>query len=434
MHSKLANALGYLDIGEVSLLNEIGEVVCRFGRKEHAEALFTYLELAGYLNAEILEKAVHYLSAARPFACSKEQCFTELNAACSRARQDGAFDTTIFFEHFCNTPYFQVDDIIDLIVFLQQTAFDRNFGVERDQLQTKPWLEQHKELFQHLATKLGIVSQLPPTHTTYCATGITGGASVRVETRIKYFNRLLTDCGPIWAFSGNRELSKGLDSDEVMLAVAEAAGKSVDFVEKGIGAAKRTFLNGITETMMVNCLLEKMCPGKLIALIDSAVEEGHWRATTSQGAKDIASILVQKIKNSELVPDPNGIYRFMIIAEQPYPGRMARQVQRAFDTELKAQGLNSSIKLIVEGVGPGIQESDLLDTGVLTRINSELGALMAERYNDARLHLMENNPSINLRDASILMYSTREKAFITLSEQAFQHIKSPSSSSASAGI
>lgn len=42
----------------------------------------------------------------------------------------GVFDTDWFFEHFCNEPHVHVEDIIDLLVFLQQTAFDRQFGFD----------------------------------------------------------------------------------------------------------------------------------------------------------------------------------------------------------------------------------------------------------------------------------------------------------------
>ena len=41
--------------------------------------------------------------------------------------------------------------------------------------------------------------------------------------------------------------------------------------------------------------------------------------------------------------------------------------------------------VIVEGVGEGVSEQDLGHLGVLTRMNSELGSLMGERFNDARL-------------------------------------------------
>ncbi|CAM2819238.1 hypothetical protein [Legionella worsleiensis] len=433
MHANLAKALNYLDITAVALRDSDGNTQSIIKPKAHAAALFHYLEIAGYLTPELFGKAISYLAAAKPFSCSNSELVSQLHQACLRARADGGFSTDVFFEYFCNDPLFKVEDIIDLIVFLQQTAFDRSFGVERDRLQTKTWMEQHKERFGDLATQMGVITPQPPMKSSYCGTAIMGASSPRVESRIEYFNQLAVDSGLVWALSGNRELSKGLDSEELMEKVAEATGRKAVYVEKGSGAARREFLDGVTETMMVNYLLEKMCQGKAIAVVDSAVQEGHWRATTDQSARDIVEIMIQKIKNAELLPDTQGVYRFMIIAEQPHSGRMARQVQRAFNTELQRQGLSSTISFIVEGVGPGIQPSKLNDLAVLSQVSSELGALMAERYRDARLSLMENNPGISLRNPDILMFSTRDKAFAALQEEASHHHAASSSSSYSPG-
>lgn len=37
--------------------------------------------------------------------------------------------------------------------------------------------------------------------------------------------------------------------------------------------------------------------------------------------------------------------------------------------------------------------------GILIRINSEMGSLMAERFNDARLRLKETYPTANLEES-----------------------------------
>ena len=413
MHSKLSRVLNLLDFGNINILNESGQLARKISPREHVEALFTYLDLAGYLSPELLEKAVTYLYAARPFACPSDIAIKDLKQTVEIAHREGSFNIAWFLDNFCKEDYFQVDDIIDLIAFLQQTAFDRKFGVERDRLQAKPWLEESKATFQALAATLGITSPLPPAHASYCGTGIMGAASPRVATRIQYFNTLKTHCGDLWALSGNRELSEGLDKEPVMSEVALAVGKPVNFVKKGAGAAERTFLDGVTETMMVNYLLQTLCPGKPIALVDSAVEEGHWRATTAQGAKDIARILIQKIQTEQMELEKDGNYRFMIIAEQPYAGRMARQVQRAFNAEIQSKGL--SLRVSVEGVGPGIPQKELDDIGVLNRVNSELGSLMAERFNDARLQLQQDK-SLALRDPKILLFSERDATYKKMQE------------------
>lgn len=416
MHAKLAQALNLLDIGELSILNNEGKVIRKVSPKEHAVALFSYLDLAGYLSPDLLEKAITYLSSAKPFLSPNDKIMSHLKIVFDTSHQDGTFNIEWFFDNFCNLLDVQVDDIIDLIVFLQQTAFDRQFGVERDKLQAKPWLEQYSKEFIRLSTDLGIVTPHPPTQEAYCGTGIMGASSVRVATRIQYFNSLpAKNCGEVWALSGNRELSKGLDEESIMVDIAHALDRPVSFIDKGVGPAKRSFLDGVTETMMVNFLLQKMCPGKKIALIDSGVEQNHWRATTAQGAKDIAQILVQRIQEGSIPKEKDGTYHFMIIAEQPYAGRMARQVQRAFNAEIKRKNLDA-FKVIVEGVGAGIQEAELATSGVLTRMNSELGSLMAERFYDARLQL-QGNINLKFRDPKIIMFMDRDAKYLELKSQ-----------------
>lgn len=410
MHSKLAQALNLLDIGPIALKNEKEEVIRHVSPLEHAAALFSYLDLAGYLTPDLLQKAVTYLAAARPFSCPNEVVLQHLTELIQKTHQGDSFNVNLFFEEFCLPSYFQVDDVIDLIVFLQQTAFDRKFGEERDKLCAKPWFKKHAGLFQNLAMTLGVTTPLPPMHAAYCGTAIMGAASTRVVTRIDYFNKLSVSCGEVWALSGKRELSEGLDELSVMEEVARTLNKPVTFIEKGEGPAKRKFLDGITETMMVNCLLQKHCAGKGIALIDSGTEAGHWRVTTAQGAEDIAKIIIQKIQAGELIKEDKQPYRFMVIAEQPYAGRMARQVQRAFNAEIQKKNLVPAIQLEVEGVGPGISGAELQNDAVLTRLNSDLAALMAERFNDARLRL-QTAPGLTLRNAESLMSQPRDATY-----------------------
>jgi hypothetical protein len=350
------------------------------------------------------------LAAARPFFCDKETVFSDLNKVCKLSNRNNQFDAEFFISNFAKQEYFTVNDIIDLVVFLQQTAFDRQYGVERDRLQAKPWMEEHKIAFIENATKLGVTAPLPPLKDQYPAAGIMGAASIRVKKRLEYFRDLKIGCDLVWALSGNRELSKGLDEEQVMEKIADYMGKPVNYVKKQVGFDTREFLDGVTETMMVNYLIETVCPNKKIGIVDSVIESGHWRATTAQNSADIVPIIINKIQSQEITNIKDDQYHFLIIAEQPYAGRMAKQVQREFNKEIKKRGLEGKIFIEVEGCGPGISEQDLLNNQVLTRLNSELGALMAERFNDAR-YIMQQNSSLDLRDPNIIMFSKRDETF-----------------------
>jgi len=403
MHFKLAKALDLLDINEFSIRDDAGTIVRSISVAEHAEALCCCLGRLGYFSAGSLTKAVDYLAAEKPFSCSKAIVTEDLIGVCEEALSNKTtpFDWFYFSENFCKEDYFQVDDIIDLIVFLNQTAFDRQFGVERNQLSINPFIAQHSDEFQKLAKILGVMTPLPPVQSSYYGTGIMGASSRSVECRIDYFNLLKVDCGTVWALSGYRKLSEDLDEERVMKAVAQ-----------------KQKVQDITEVMMVNFLLEEKCKNKPIMLINSAVEQGHWRTTTEESARDIAKILLKKIQEEiqkEVVkPEKNTPpypYHMMIIAEQPYSGRMQRQVQRVFNEEIQAQGLALRIVITVEGVGPGLEGKEGVDVKRLTRVNSELAALMAERFKDARIQYQTENLSVRLRDPKIIMYVSRDAAF-----------------------
>lgn len=416
MHRNLAEALGLLGVGKVHLRNDQGEEINIISPREHAKALFTYLNMAGYLSENLLKKAVEYLAASKPFARDKEIVLADLKKVCDSSNRNGQFDAEFFISQFAKQEYFSVDDIIDLVVFLQQTAFDRQYGVERDRLQVRPWMEEHNIEFKENAIKLGIITPLPPLKNQYPAAGIMGAASVRVKKRLEYFRDLKIDCDLIWALSGNRELSKGLDEEQVMEKIADFIGKPINYVKKKVGVDTREFLEDITETMMVNYLIHTVCPNKKIGIVDSGIESGHWRATSAQSAADIVPIVINKIQSQEIKNVKDGQYHFLIIAEQPYAGRMAKQVQREFNKEIKKKGLEGKIFIEVEGCGPGISEPDLLDTQVLTRLNSELGALMAERFNEAR-YILQQRSSLELRDPNIIMFSKRDETFKACEDQ-----------------
>ena len=78
MHQKLNEALKLLDISALTLQDNNGTVVRHISADEHAKALFNYLDLAGFLNPELFEKAINYLSIGKPFCCPNETLIQHL--------------------------------------------------------------------------------------------------------------------------------------------------------------------------------------------------------------------------------------------------------------------------------------------------------------------------------------------------------------------
>lgn len=408
---RLSEAFALLGLTENRLRNSEGELTRIVSQPEHLNALFSYFYIAGYLDDSLLQKAVTYLSTSKPFQRDEGQLITDLKSARDSAMINEKFDAGRFIKKLSEIDYLMVDDYIDLITFLQQTAFDRQFGVERDRLQAKPWMELYSSEFKEILINLGVATPLPPAKKQYLALCVMGASMPRVKQRLDYFKTLSLTSSLVLALSGMRELSKGLDVDqEVMEAVARDAGLPVLYVEKTIGADTRLYLNGVTETMMVNYLIQRTCADRGIETIDSVVQAGHWRATTSQNAADVAKLILQKIKLENVAFD-DANYDILIIAEQPYATRMSIQIQREFNRIIAAEGLEEKLSINIEGSGPGVADNQFATAADLSRINSELGALMAERYYNARASLEKSNANVVLRESEMIMFSTRDKKY-----------------------
>jgi hypothetical protein len=401
--SKLTQALNILGIGENCLRDDKNRIIEIISPREHAKALFTYLNMAGYLDPDLLEKAVNYLATAKAFTVDNTTVIADLKRVHRVANSRDVFDAEYFLSNFAAEPYFSEIDIIELIVFLQQTAFDRKYGVERDRLRQQPFMASQE--YKDTMTKLGVVTPRPPLLTHYSGSFVMGGASIRAIPRLQFLQSLGSDhsvyAGLIYALTGKRELSKGLDSDDVMREIAEAAGLPLNFVTRTLGTTNTEFLAGVTETMMVNYYINKLFPITQIGIVDSEVQAEHWRGTTAKNAVDIAPIIVERIKQNEITPARDGTYNFLVIAEQPFSQRMTMQIQREFNK------LNSGYTIKLEGSGYG---ADLTNSNILATINSDMGALMAERYNDACLQL-RRTANVVLRDPNMLMFTNRDKTF-----------------------
>lgn len=387
---------------------------------EDTAALFLeYWHFAGYLDTDLLNKAVVYLHKEKPFLGHETE---EPAAIVERIVGHGASlapDGKSFVVE--NLETFLADlspvDILDLLVFIQQTAFDRNFKQERNELSAKAWmtLPENCSKFMALQQRLHLVDEQLPQKDAYYAVGIMGASYPRVQKRMAYFQTLAPSLSfdSIYAITGQRSLSKGLDTEAGIAHTASLLGMS------GIPAYtienNQYLVKEISETQMVNCLIPAICPEYTakIQTIDSRAGAWHWRADTAQNAKDFAEQILAKITAKDAAPS-GGIYPILLIVEQPYANRMAKQVQRALD-EL-AEDYNTrhddKIRFIVESSGKGIPPLDSLSetdaTKYVMQSNSDFAAWIAECYKDGRLAIEKTSAHV-LRKPECLMFNTREK-------------------------
>lgn len=383
-----------------------------FDNEEQAYQFFVYLNDAGYLSDELIEKACLYLEAEQPFLGNVAGIVTHLKEA-----RELISDKEQFLTHFgaqCSAI-----DIVDLLVFVQQTAFDRTFGIERNLLTAKPWMEDQVTCsnFMTLQQSLGLVEEQIPNQDHYYAIGIMGASYLRAESRTLYFrDQLRVAFDAVFAVTGQRDLSKGLDREENIQKVAAALGIEPTYVSEN----KQEVTKEISETQMVRYLIQTLCPDHAdkMEVIDSTPGEWHWRADTTQNAKDFAWTLMQKIQNSE-PPSRSHCYPILLIVEQPYSNRMAKQVRRALQEAVQAYNEKTGLALCfsVEAVGKGLPcyeaLSDELKMKHVTQCNSDFAAWIGECYKDARVFMAShaNTEGRALRHPNSVMFSTRDKHY-----------------------
>jgi hypothetical protein len=406
MHEKLAQALDLLAMTKAHVYDEQGKIITTIPPEQQAKALFTYFDIAGYFSEDLLEKAITYLAVAKPFACDNNKVLPDLKLAYQLSYQTGYFNLDYFLDHFAVQSYFKVEDIIDLITFLQQTAFDRASGFERDRLSAKSWMiTKHKE-FIHCATQLGVVTTVPPLSDTYYAAAIMGANTIHIQKRIHFFKKLVVKSNYVLALTGDRPLTKGLDEESDIEELANYFNQPICYVKQQIGKDTREFFKSITEDMMLNYYLHKIMPYTPVHIITSLTEPGHWRTTSAQSAADVAPFIIEKIQQEN---DMQDLYKFLVVVEQPHVDRVVKQIQREFNLILERKELKNKFKILVEGCGQGLTSDELKNDNTLATINSELAALMAERYTDARRYL--NKTNVELRNSDFIIFNKRDLAF-----------------------
>ena len=175
-------------------------------------------------------------------------------------------------------------------------------------------------------------------------------------------------------------------------------------------------LDCITETQMLMELINTECPAEAekMHVIDSTPGEWHWRADTTQNAKDFAWTMSQRIRESATRP-VDGKYAILLIVEQPYSNRMAKQVQRALNevAEQYNEAAQDAICFVVEASGKELPSMETLDEAArisrMTQCNSDLAAWIGECYKDARTSIQQHYPK--LRAPECLMYNSRDAYF-----------------------
>jgi hypothetical protein len=400
IHKKLQLALKYLGLD------------C----EAQAYALFSNLWIADYLSDPTIERCVSYLAAEKKFNSSVEQVLQDIKSARDAALQRESFDLEIFANHFCAQDYFSSTDIVEILLFLIQTSFDRKFGQERNNLKFQTWMENPEtaQAFLYNCELLGLLSPKLPQRQKYDITVVMGGAYERAKSRISYLEEqgLLEKSKQVFLLTTDtRPLSVGLDGEENILRIAQALSR--EYNQANLSATSeggRKVLNvkssadQITEKDMMYYLYKEICSQALdqSSCIASVKQEGHWRATTVSNASSIAEIILKK-------PVKQKVY-VAVISSQPDILRMEISVRNTVCSKL-----SGSSRVEIEGIGPGIDKA--LQFQKISEINSAQAALLSEFYNASK---KQSDPSELFRNPNCLMFCTRDAHYEANQQQLTQ--------------
>lgn len=455
MHNQLKQALykiGYLHSKTQSNLTHYS-VTSNSNSTDTAQALFEYLYIAGYLNETILQRAETYLKSETAFANPSVNLAKQLSDAVKQATTDKSFNAPTFLKQTEDIKGLDQQDFMDVVLFLQQTAFRRLPGQERHEIQLPENLAQHADTFIGNARQLGVVDETQPSKQHYSAIAIMGASYRAVEPRIEYFQKLIREQAiqydKLFVSSGYRDLQPGLDGAANLAKLVEHHAGSQDtsvyfankteensgdkqikrlryrekpmwdeahkqFIMKGKFydannqevPADHVYLEGLQEHDMIDYLMQHeygFAPDDYIT-VKGKKAHPNYRATTQTSTQELAGYI------DDLASNSNTHQSLLIITEQPHTQRMALQTQQQMDQRCQTAKVN------VEGCGNPIS-NDVLENPAkhrnsLGKINSALASQMKVRCEIAR-DTMQNQEGIPIkRGMEIMSYNQRTKRML----------------------
>lgn len=426
-----------------SAINNLG-----FTTIEQQESLLSIFQMAGYFNKELLKQSIYNLGNIK----NPEEVFRQIDLI---ANNNPNFNVSKLRTALNNISgkYFTKEDFMDWLLYMAQYAFNRKPGQERNELVPKDWMSQHKEQYLKLAATLGLTERKLPEKQKYDACWIAGASRTGLLARlIDYINtaklhNIIIKNNAISILAGGRELWAEIDGihPELKQQLIQALNNTTDLdsinttgfhnqgnITEQIEEGKEYFLSlasinnielnqsepfikrpdqpgrtypnykdsiqlqpRLTETLMSQDLLKTYFPG-VVSIVDTKEANGQ-RPNTATTAQDAAEKFIQRIKD--------GFYEdqkeFVILLQtnNPYIERQTLSAQMAVDDVLQKSGLNQAgykIKLI--GAGFRAHAS-------VAVINSELGALLTEKWKLATKHAPQNH-----RDIKQLLFSSRNNS------------------------
>ena len=299
-------------------------------------------------------------------------------------------------------------ELLNIILYQGQNAFGRKIGEERDRISGSTILGVQEKHYLEAAKKLNLINRIEPSLNEYDEAWIAGARRSIMLLRIIDFEYVkdkykITIKGKTYILAGERKLTPSLDyiNQELYDLTIKNRYKNLDLIDlkkytisnievgnKQLIALSRKYNKKLTETLAAKDTLDFL-KIKDITILDTKANRGK-RPTTSSTVKDAVDNFVEKIDAGEFGSQK----KFVILLQtnNPYVERQTLVAQREVDKALLERSLSTKgYKIEIEGIGAScVQEIKV--------INSELGALIAEKWSNVS----------SGEDSSYLLYQTRD--------------------------
>ena len=438
----------------------------RITAEHQQEALLKIFHLAGYFNLTNLWHDLNCLTGLENIETVFEEIYAVVKFSNADQSNPAKFNAKYMRKNLFKDHSLDLQDTLDLILYIGQHAFNRQVGQERYELLSRNWITTYADEYREAARVLRLIDRENPSLNEYDGGWIAGASRVALVQRIIDFNYYIVSRNikindETLVLTGEREIWANIDGispvvNEQLLAASRKCmnidaisllsssdddsarieeGKSymiylAQFYNIKLNSTEpfiqykskdecppdrfpnRLYANydvsetsRLTETLMARDLLRtySSTSTKNINIIDTSAQEQD-RPNTTSTARDAAVRLVQRIISGEY--GEKKIFVILFCTNNPYIERQKLATQQQVNQILEKYGLAAKgYEIKIEGVGYSCKQQ-------LSIVHSELGALIAEKWRTAAVDLEQSLGKKPKRDIKTLLFQTRDKAII----------------------
>ena len=429
---------------------------------EQQESLLKQLQMAGYFKPQKVWQDINRLGIKNP-----HEAFKEIYNAIKKSQADQEdphkFKPKILRKNLGKGTELDVEDCMDLILYISQNAFGRQFGQTRHELLTQSWMDKYKDEYLTAAKNMGLIDRINPQHSEYDICWIAGASRIGTLCRVfDYYNMILNKGvkikGDTLILSGAHEISANIEgvTPAILSRLTKAYREGIDLdtidislpsgdpaaLEEGkayllyLAARYGIKLNPtapltqcfmkdecppgrypgkiyanlnegegtqLTETLMVQDTIASYPPpeGHNIKVISSLVEKDQ-KPTTASTVRTATERFVESILKGEYGNKKDFI--ILLQSNNPYLERQTIVTQKEIDKVLIKLGLDKKGYTVkVEGAGYGCKQG-------VAPVHSELAALIAEKWEIATESMLSQIGITPKRPIENLKFQTRDNS------------------------